>query len=758
MRRLKKIMAVALVAAMMTGAAAGCGNDTDGTTEVTTEVVTEETTDMNMEEVTTEEATTEEEFGVETGDKVVDLTFDNDVEGFTTYKNGGEEEISNSDGQLCVTINKVGSLDYADQIYYDGFRLYQNCVYKYSFDVSCDIERTIEWRLQINGGDYHAYVSGKEKIGPEKKTIEAEFTMSEDSDPAPRLVFNMGNFEGDNIDDTAGVSHNIYFDNILLEVTDASKAQKLESVPIPLEVKVNQVGYKTDSTKSVTVNSENAESFDVVDVSNGDVVYIGTLSKVNYDATADEKGKKGDFTEVKTPGTYKIVADDGEESYEFKIEDNVYDDIYKDVVLMLYKQRCGSDLDENIAGDFAHEACHTGEAVVYGTDTKVDVSGGWHDAGDYGRYVVAGAKTVADLLFTYEDSGSAAEDDNVGIPESGNGIPDLLDEARYEIEWMLKMQDSATGGVYHKVTCANFPEEVNAVDETDQLILSPISNTATGDFTAVMAKASIIYGDIDKEFADKCLVAAENAWEYLSAHQGDTGFKNPDGIVTGEYPDNTDKDEYLWAAVELYIATGNDEYKTVVDDILTSISVNNCDLGWATVGAYALYDYAKCDNPSETAKKILLDKVDSFDKIMSKSNMDVAIKDFSWGSNMNVANAGVMMLMANKLSPNEKYVKGAQYQLDYLLGRNAVSYCFVTGYGAVSPTQTHHRPSQVLEETMPGMLVGGPNSGLDESYSKAVLTGYAPARCYVDNSQAYSLNEVTIYWNSPLVYLMGSLK
>lgn len=138
--------------------------------------------------------------------------------------------------------------------------------------------------------------------------------------------------------------------------------------------------------------------------------------------------------------------------------------------------------------------------------------------------------------------------------------------------------------------------------------------------------------------------------------------------------------------------------------------------------------------------------------------MDVAIKDFSWGSNMNVANAGVMMLMANKLSPNEKYVKGAQYQLDYLLGRNAVSYCFVTGYGAVSPTQTHHRPSQVLEETMPGMLVGGPNSGLDESYSKAVLTGYAPARCYVDNSQAYSLNEVTIYWNSPLVYLMGSLK
>ena len=190
---------------------------------------------------------------------------------------------------------------------------------------------------------------------------------------------------------------------------------------------------------------------------------------------------------------YKIVLDTGAESYEFPVGDGVYDDIYKASVLMFYDQRCGTELDSAIAGDFAHAACHTGTAIVYGSDVAKDVTGGWHDAGDYGRYVVPGAKAVQDLLLTYEDSEYAAKDDAIGIPESGNGVPDVLDEVRYELDWMLKMQDETSGGVYHKVTGEVFPEMVAAVEETAQMILSPISNTATGDFAAVMAKASVVY-------------------------------------------------------------------------------------------------------------------------------------------------------------------------------------------------------------------------------------------------------------------------
>ena len=176
---------------------------------------------------------------------------------------------------------------------------------------------------------------------------------------------------------------------------------------------------------------------------------------------------------------------------------------------MLYRQRCGIAVESG--GVFDHPECHTGNATIYG-DTSgktVDVSGGWHDAGDYGRYTVSTAKTIADLLNSYQDFG--VEDDEMGIPESGNGIPDILDEARVGLDWMLKMQDPETGGVYHKVTCAVFPETIAPEEETDELILAPISVTATADFAACLAKASVMYKDIDADFSTEALAAAEKA-------------------------------------------------------------------------------------------------------------------------------------------------------------------------------------------------------------------------------------------------------
>ena len=190
-------------------------------------------------------------------------------------------------------------------------------------------------------------------------------------------------------------------------------------------------------------------------------------------------------------------------------------------------------LDVSLAGDFAHPVCHNTLARIYPTDRYIDVSGGWHDAGDYGRYVVPGAKTVADILLAYMHYPHAF-DDNLGIPESGNGIPDVLDEARYELEWLLKMQDKETGGVYHKVTGASFPGFVMPEDETEELILSPISLTATGDFAAVLAMAVPIYESLDLDFATKMKEAALFAWDYLAANKSFYGFMNPPSIATGE--------------------------------------------------------------------------------------------------------------------------------------------------------------------------------------------------------------------------------
>ena len=175
--------------------------------------------------------------------------------------------------------------------------------------------------------------------------------------------------------------------------------------------------------------------------------------------------------------------------------------------------------------------------------------------------MVPGAKTIADLFLSYEES-EAVRGDDFGIPESGNGVPDILDEARYELEFFFKMQ-AADGGVYHKVTCAVFPETVMPEEETDPLIICPVSDTATGDFAAVMAMASVIYKDYDAAFANKCLEASKKAYDYLDAKgfENGTGFVNPEEVVTGEYPDAKTKDEFFWAAVELFIATGDTRYE-----------------------------------------------------------------------------------------------------------------------------------------------------------------------------------------------------
>ena len=613
-----------------------------------------------------------------------------------------------------------------------------------------------ECRIQLNGGDYHAYAGDRVNIGPETVAVDYEFTMEETSDPAPRLAFNLGKYEG--FEDIG--AHTVTIDNVSLFVVDGSNAEVIKGCPVPIQVKVNQIGYKPDDVKSVLVTSPDDEKFKVVNVSTNETVYIGTYSAAAFDPAMGTSVRIGDFSEVTAPGTYQIISSPSGASYEFDIGDGLYDDIYKDVVLMLYNQRCGTKLEASVSGDFAHDACHTQEATVYGdTSGKTyDVSGGWHDAGDYGRYVVPGAKTVEDLFLAYEDFDYTADD--IGIPESGNGVPDLLDEARYELEWMLKMQDEATGGVYHKVTGLTFPGMVLATEETEDMVLAPISYAATADFVAVMAKASVNYAQYDQAFADTCLAAAKKGYDFMKANPDMGGFKNPDEILTGEYPDVGLTDETFWAAAELYLATLDDGY---LADTKEAIDTKyNTGLGWAGIGGYALYDLAKAEgidsglqsNAKEKFLAVAHKKLSS----CQTSHIFIGIETYPWGSNMVVAGDGMYLLMASKLEDDPAYLEYAQKQRDYIFGFNGTGYCYVTGYGDLSPQDTHHRPSQALGKTMPGMLVGGADENLEDPYASAVLYGKPGALAYVDNSQSFSCNEITIYWNSPLIYLMTGLQ
>jgi endoglucanase len=184
------------------------------------------------------------------------------------------------------------------------------------------------------------------------------------------------------------------------------------------------------------------------------------------------------------------------------------------------------------------------------------------------------------------------------------------------------------------------------------------------------------------------------------------------------------------------------------------------------MGLYAEYDLAMSgkDGAADAAGRLMAAADELAEKSMADGYMMGLMNNYPWGSNMTVANNGVLFGMAadvaaNGTSSSKGYTEDdfkalAEAQLDYLLGANPLGYCYVTGFGTFTPEDPHHRPSQVAGAAMPGMLVGGPASGLEDPYAASVLADVPAAMCYVDNVQSYSTNEVTIYWNSPLVYLL----
>lgn len=673
-------------------------------------------------------------------------TFDTGTKGWSFYKeSGGSGSLGTADGKLALNVTSVGTLNYSVQMGYSVIPLFQNGVYRLKFDISSTADRTVEAMIQQNGGTYQAYTWKELSLTSQTQTVDYTFTMKQETDIMAKLCFNCGN-EGEELPE-----HTIYLDNVSLELIDDSKVNYGTSDADEPSIAINQVGYKPESEKiAIFRDVTDEKEFSVVNADTKETVYTGELYGEKKNFTADETNWFGDFSKVTSPGKYYIKCGNLKDSYTFEIGNNVYTNLLDDSVRMLYLQRCGTEINDET---FGHVACHNTKAKVYGTSDYIDVTGGWHDAGDYGRYVVPAAKAVADLLYAY-DANPDLYSDNIGIPESGNGIPDILDETRYELEWMLKMQ-SSSGGVYHKVTCENFPGYVMPENETEELIVTPVSTTATANFCASMAMAYEFYKEIDKDFAQQCLSAAENAWTFLENNTS-LIFKNPEDITTGAYNDSNDGDERYWAAAQMYRATGESKYL----DKLNSMYAKS-GLDWSTVGDYgniALLTMEGIDKNSgvyTNAKNTVIKEADKFKKESGYNSYPVSVSSFNWGSNMTIANAGVILGLAYGITGDESYNKVAEGNLNYLLGNNPNGVCYVTGYGTVSPKNPHHRPSMAKKTAMKCMLVGGVNSALEDDAAKAYLAKSPKAKCYIDHSESYSTNEIAIYWNSPLTYLLS---
>lgn len=551
--------------------------------------------------------------------------------------------------------------------------------------------------------------------------------------------------------------------------------EKYEKEEKQIKIFVNQIGYDLNGSKFAyaTGTCDNG-FFGVRNVETNQIVFSAKACEPVVDRVAGDPVVCFDFSSICDAGKYQIVfskSDNFEassdsagfaaESFSFVIDSKIYDDLFYSTLNYFYLSRCGQDID---GGDWSHPACHTAPALIYGTDIRKNVTGGWHDAGDYGRYVVAGAKAVMDLLLAYEQ-----------CKNSFTGF-DILSEVRFELEWMLQLQRE-DGAVFHKISCFHFCGFINPQDEKDELVLSPISTTATADFAGVCAFASSFFKRSDSAFAKKLMNAALKAQKYLDSHD-DELFKNPPEITTGGYGDWTASDERYFALAALFEQTGDEKYLNKAMEIRLAVmnAPKNPDMpwingwsegfGWGMVSGYGTIIFLR--NQDKISDKAIvkslydsmLKKADDVLKRVDNAAFGTSIEKVFWGSNGHVCDDAHAFFAAYELTGKKEYYEAAKKQFDYLLGCNPNNICYITGFGTNTVQYPHHRPSGAVGKTVPGMLAGGPCEGLLDAVAKEKLgpLNLPPLKCYIDHVGSYSTNEVAIYWNSSFVYLVAMLK
>lgn len=538
-------------------------------------------------------------------------------------------------------------------------------------------------------------------------------------------------------------------------------------------IRLNQAGYLPGEPKAAIVAAAGpARGFSVRRAADSRAVFQGTLSEPVEDADSGERVQLADFTALRQPGRYFLEVHGTGRSWEFEIGPRVYDRVLYLAMRSYYGQRCGTavDLGPQFPG-YRYGACHREGAwhESSGKSGPAPSAKGWHDAGDYGRYIVNSGITTGTLLWAFELYPKPTGNLRLNIPESGNRVPDFLDEIRWNLEWMLTMQD-ADGGVWQKQTSEKFAGFVMPDEDTMTSFIigtgaPPFKSTcATADFAAVMAIAARAYSRYDAGFAQRARSAAEAAWTWARQNPS-VLFANPKGVSTGAYGDRDCSDELLWAASELWRTTRGQEYEKYFlenwEKFRPAIASDRPP-AWPQVAPLALWGWAlEGGSGAQEIRRLILAAADELAARTASNGHRVSLsrKDYVWGSNAVVANYGMQLLVAHRLQPKRAYREAALDNLHYLLGRNPLSICYVTRVGANPVRHPHHRPSGAdrNEEPWPGLLAGGPNARRQDPAMKKLAEGTPPAKMYLDEQESYATNEVAINWNAPLVFLLAGV-
>jgi len=546
-------------------------------------------------------------------------------------------------------------------------------------------------------------------------------------------------------------------------------------------IRINQLGYYPFAPKTAIVAGRcEATAFYVIATGTRDTVFRGVPEAAVNSANSTLVVRCLRFDGLQRGGRYIIAVPGVGHSFPFNIGAGVEQPVAKAALKGYYYMRASMPLEAAYAGKWARPAGHPDTAVLVHASaateqrpagTKIACPGGWYDAGDYNKYVVNSGISTATLLSAYEDFPAYFDTLNTHIPESNGRISDILNEVLYNLRWMLTMQDPNDGGVYNKCTNAAFDGMVMpGVTQLPRYVVQK-GTAATLDFAAVTAQAARIFRKFGRQLpglSDSCLRAANAAWRWaqgmpaLEYNQGEMNKKYAPRISTGGYGDRRFTDEWNWAACELYATTKSNDYYTVIAErINDSLSLPS----WGNVGMLGYYTLLRqgASLPMNTGdlKKRLVAFADNWLAGMNENAFKTVMggrrRDFNWGSNGNAGNQGVLLINACLVTGDRKYIDAALGNLDYLLGRNATGYCFVTGIGSRSTRHPHHRPSVAdgIDDPVPGLLAGGPNPGRQDRCSYDFTE---PETAYSDTDCAYASNEIAINWNAPLVYLANAVE
>ncbi len=538
-------------------------------------------------------------------------------------------------------------------------------------------------------------------------------------------------------------------------------------------IRLNSVGYLPDARKVASVSSAD-EHFSVVRADDGQTVFEGTLSGPFENVDTHERLYFADFSALTEPGTYQLAIEDVGRSPTFRIAADVYDQPLQLAVTAMSLWRCGQAVRFEYHGDvFEHAACHMEDAwtdYVGRGHERIDAIGGWHDAGDYNKYVTDAGFSVGTMLLAWEMFPDHLRDLVLPIPESADPMPDYLSEIKWELQWLLKMQ-APDGSVFQKVSTLNYGPFVMPQQELTPRHLAPGGTTATAEFVAATAKASRLYRPFDESFADRLLAAARQGYDYLQSNPQYTEA-NLSMFLTTAY-DSHDSDDRIWAAAELWESTGEKQYLDKLEADLARMSRRiDSQFDWSDVTNMAVLTYLLSQRPDRnseivaTCREGLLAVADTLVQNASTHGYARPLEaetgwdggpgmygggpgrfrrsNYEWGGNGMIARQCILLQTALRLEPKRtQYRDTALDALNHLFGRNVYGRSFVTGLGHRPPLHPHDRrsASDAVDNPWPGYLVGGPHpTALD----------------WNDQTDDYATNEIAINWNAALIYALAA--